>query len=56
MWSIGATLELDDRLKMEVFLRENVELDLPDTEEGSGNTIFEYFVQQSGIHIGLLSV
>lgn len=49
MWSIGAILELDDRLKLEIFIRENVDLDLPVIAEDSGHTIFEYFVSDSGL-------
>ncbi len=49
MWSIGAILELDDRVKLESFMREDVELDLPSFDEGNGNTIFEYFVTDSGM-------
>ena len=49
MWSIGAILELDDRLKMEIFMREDVDLDLPVIPEDSGHTIFEYFVSDSGM-------
>ena len=48
MWSIGAILELDDRVKLEIFMRENVELDLPFISEDSGNTIFEFFVSDAG--------
>ena len=48
MWSIGALFELDDRVKLEAFMRENVELDLPEIDEGSGDTIFEYFVSDEG--------
>ena len=48
MWSVGALLELDDRAKMEAFLREKTELDLPTCEPGSGDTMFEFFVEKSG--------
>lgn len=48
MWSIGAILELDDRVKLETFMRDNVELDLPFIAEDSGNTIFEFFVSDAG--------
>ena len=44
MWSIGALLELEDRAKMEVWLREHCELDLPKCDSGSGDTIFEFKV------------
>lgn len=49
MWSIGALLELDDRAKMETFLRGKTDLDLPKCEAGSGDTIFEYFVEKGGL-------
>ena len=48
MWSIGAILELDDRLKLEIFMRENCSVDLPVIAEDSGNTIFEFFVSDAG--------
>ena len=48
MWSIGAILELDDRSKLQEYLRKNTQLDLPKFEPDSGNTIFEYFVSDKG--------
>ena len=48
MWSIGAILELDDRGKMEAWLREKTDLDLPACEPGSGDTIFEFLVNKEG--------
>ena len=48
MWSIGALLELDDRAKLETFMRENTDLDLPKIKPGSGDTIFEFFVDKGG--------
>lgn len=48
MWSVGALLELDDRAKMEAFLRETTELELPVCEPGSGDTMFEFFVEAGG--------
>ena len=48
MWSVGAILELDDRVKLEAFIRESIQLDLPVIEDGSGNTMFEFFVGESG--------
>jgi len=49
MWSIGATLELDDRGKMEAFMKETLDLDLPVIEDESHHTIFEYFINKEGI-------
>ena len=49
MWSVGALLELDDRAKMEAFMREKTNLDLPPCEADSGDTIFEYFVDKDGL-------
>ncbi len=48
MWSVGALQELDDRAKMEQWIRENKELKLPKIEEGSGDTIFEFKVDDKG--------
>ena len=48
MWSIGALLELEDRAKMEQWMRDETELDLPLIEEGSGDTIFEFKVDKRG--------
>ena len=48
MWSIGASRELEERSKLEAWMRENTELDLPKVEEGSGDTIFEFKVDESG--------
>ena len=48
MWSIGALLELDDRAKMETWMREKTELDLPVCAPGSGDTIFEFLVDKAG--------
>ena len=48
MWSCGATLELDDREKLEEFMRTNLDLDLPMFDPSSNHTIFEYFVDQEG--------
>ena len=49
MWSIGAMLELDDRSKMEAFLREKADhLDFPSVDESTGETMFEYVVSESG--------
>jgi dynein heavy chain len=48
MWSIGALYELDDRAKLEAFMRESTELDLPACDPSSGDTIFEFFVDNTG--------
>uniref|UniRef100_A0A3B4C567 AAA+ ATPase domain-containing protein n=1 Tax=Pygocentrus nattereri TaxID=42514 RepID=A0A3B4C567_PYGNA len=47
MWSVGAVLELEDRSKMEMFLRNHpAVLDLPNTQEDQ--TIFEFVVSETG--------
>ncbi|MBN3299228.1 DYH5 protein, partial [Amia calva] len=47
MWSIGALLELEDRAKMEAFLRGHpASLQLPATQ--AEETIFEFVVNESG--------
>ncbi|KAL7373953.1 hypothetical protein ABVT39_018239 [Epinephelus coioides] len=47
MWSLGALLELDDRAKMEAFLkRHSSSLDLPQTQDNQ--TIFEFTVNEQG--------
>ncbi|XP_042337503.1 dynein axonemal heavy chain 5-like, partial [Plectropomus leopardus] len=47
MWSLGAVLELDDRAKMEAFLKSHSSsLDLPQTEDDQ--TIFEFTVSEQG--------
>ncbi|XP_056290618.1 LOW QUALITY PROTEIN: dynein axonemal heavy chain 5-like [Pseudoliparis swirei] len=47
MWSLGALLELDDRAKMEVFLKgHSSSLDLPQTQDEQ--TIFEFAVSEQG--------
>lgn len=48
MWSVGALLELDDRAKLETFMRENTKLKMPPVAAGSGDTIFEYSVSANG--------
>ncbi|XP_012940947.1 dynein heavy chain 5, axonemal [Aplysia californica] len=50
MWSIGAFLELDDRAKMEEFLRkhETIRLDLPQIPDGFDATMFDYMVDSDG--------
>lgn len=49
MWSVGAFLELDDRSKLEVYIRGNGEfsLDLPKLEV-QDSTMFDYFVDKQG--------
>ena len=48
MWGVGALLELDDRAKMEEFLVKHGKLPLPEIEEGSQDTIFEFVVDEYG--------
>ncbi|XP_076449104.1 dynein axonemal heavy chain 5-like [Babylonia areolata] len=49
MWSIGAFLELDDRAKLEEFIRSSTEftLDLPALAD-SEQTMFDFFVNKEG--------
>uniref|UniRef100_H2YUI8 AAA+ ATPase domain-containing protein n=1 Tax=Ciona savignyi TaxID=51511 RepID=H2YUI8_CIOSA len=49
MWSVGATLELADRARMEAFLIDHESnLDLPKIDAGSGHTIFEFVPDANG--------
>ncbi|XP_027519572.1 dynein heavy chain 5, axonemal isoform X6 [Corapipo altera] len=50
MWSVGALLELEDRCKMEYWLRNHatIKLDLPCIPEGSEDTMFDYYVASDG--------
>ncbi|KAM3614047.1 uncharacterized protein V6R79_009044 [Siganus canaliculatus] len=50
MWSAGALLELDDRRKMETWLRgnSNIHLNLPNIPADSENTMFDYHVTADG--------
>lgn len=48
MWSTGALLELDDRARMELHMRNTKSLDLPSIPDGSQETIFEYVVDDNG--------
>ena len=52
MWSIGAFLELDDRSKIEDWLRHNDEtektVDLPVIPSDSDATMFDYLVDPNG--------
>ena len=52
MWSTGAILELDDRRKMEIWLRRNesIRLNLPDIPLDSEDTMFDYYVTADGKH------
>ncbi|XP_070691188.1 dynein axonemal heavy chain 5 [Pempheris klunzingeri] len=56
MWSTGALLELDDRRKMEIWLRGNdsICLNLPDIPVDSEDTMFDYHVTADGqwVHWG----
>ncbi|KAM9349881.1 dynein axonemal heavy chain 8-like [Symphorus nematophorus] len=47
MWSLGALLELEDRDKLEAYIRgHDSSIDVPQTQ--SGETMFEYMVNQNG--------
>ncbi|KAM9353789.1 dynein axonemal heavy chain 5 isoform 2-T2 [Symphorus nematophorus] len=50
MWSTGALLELDDRRKMEIWLRGNdsISLNLPNIRHDSEDTMFDYHVKADG--------
>jgi len=50
MWSFGAFLELDDRKKLEEFLRSSGEfkLNLPLSEATAEDSIFDYHVNEKG--------
>ena len=48
MWSLGAALELEDRVKLEVALRRKEELDLPEIDPDCRDTIFEFVVNDAG--------
>jgi len=51
MWSVGAFLELDDRVKLEEFMRANEEfkLDLPEIPESMDANMFDYYVGTDGM-------
>ena len=53
MWSVGAFLELDDRIKLEEYLRKHdaIRLDLPQIQEGSDDTMFDFVVDDKGIMV-----
>lgn len=50
MWSVGALLELDDRIKLENWLRRhnNIRLDLPDIPTHSEDTMFDFYITNDG--------
>ncbi|KAF4103547.1 dynein axonemal heavy chain 5 isoform X1 [Onychostoma macrolepis] len=50
MWSVGALLELDDRMKLERWLRhhDNIRLDLPSIPPHSEDTMFDFYVTNDG--------
>lgn len=50
MWSVGALLELEDRSKLEEFMRTSDEVDvkLPEIPGDSEDTMFDYFVDSDG--------
>ncbi|XP_041963780.1 LOW QUALITY PROTEIN: dynein heavy chain 5, axonemal [Alosa sapidissima] len=50
MWSVGALLELEDRRKMEHWLRyhDSIHLDLPDIPSHSEDTMFDFHVAADG--------
>ena len=56
MWSIGAFLELDDRAKLEEFIRgcEDISLDLPNTSVVPDSTMFDYYVDEKGNDNGMV--
>uniref|UniRef100_A0A672PDE8 Dynein axonemal heavy chain 5 n=1 Tax=Sinocyclocheilus grahami TaxID=75366 RepID=A0A672PDE8_SINGR len=50
MWSVGALLELDDRMKLERWLRhhDSIHLDLPNIPLHSEDTMFDFYVTNDG--------
>ncbi|XP_048203785.1 dynein axonemal heavy chain 8 isoform X1 [Perognathus longimembris pacificus] len=49
MWSLGALLELDNREKLELFLRSHgSSLDLPKIPKGTNQTMYEFYVTDYG--------
>lgn len=49
LWSVGALLELDDRKRVHDFIAKNLpSLPLPEIEEDSKDTYYEYVVGESG--------
>lgn len=48
MWSLGALLELEDRDKLEAYIRaHDSNIDVPQTQPGE--TMFEYMVNPNGV-------
>lgn len=55
MWSLGALLELEDRDKLEAYIRaHDSHIDVPQTQ--SGETMFEYMVNTNGTVIVYIKV
>lgn len=50
MWSFGSFLELDDRKKLQEFIQTGLEykLDLPELDESTEDTIFDFYVDEKG--------
>ena len=50
MWSVGAFLEISDRVKLEEYMRSSEEftLDMPTIPENSDDSMFDYFVDNNG--------
>ncbi|XP_064365601.1 dynein axonemal heavy chain 8 [Dromaius novaehollandiae] len=49
MWSLGALLELDNRDKLEAFIRaHDNKLDLPEISAGTSQTMYEFYVTDYG--------
>ena len=48
LWSLGAIHELEDRAKIQEWMRENMVLAMPQIEEDSQDTIFEFKVDKDG--------
>ena len=51
MWSIGALLELPDRSKLEVHMRQRYKLlDFPPEESDAPGSMFDYLVDKNGMN------
>lgn len=50
MWCIGAFLEIDDRAKMEEYIRksQSIKLDLPTVPSDSEFSVFDFMVDTTG--------